>query len=167
MNLKLLRSELFKKNRIATVVFIIVLTIIVTLSIQSRYRFAFLTDYSVNFSCGILDQHNKLPVKGEYYAFIFKAVNNEKYGRYFVKKVACISGDLLVRKGRDFYCNDKYIGSAKIFDRNGSPAPLFEYNGVIPQGYYFAVGENIDSYDSKYWGFVNQNWVVGKVHVIM
>ena len=44
--------------------------------IQSRYRLAVQTDYSVNFVLGVTVMGNIAPVKGEYFAFGFLAVHD-------------------------------------------------------------------------------------------
>lgn len=150
-------------NRIAitlTVVFLIASVIVVA---QTRYTFCVQYDRSVYFNLGLLDKYNRTPTKGDYYAFMFYAVQNERYGQQFVKKVGCVEGEHLYNVGRKFYCNGQYVGTAKEKDKKGNPAPLYNYNGIIEKGKFFAVGEMIDSYDSKYWGVVDNNWVIGKV----
>lgn len=136
------------------------------LAVQTRYKIVFQTDYSVNFTYGYMDQKDKTPVKDEYFGFIFKAVQNDKYGMRFVKRVACMSGERLIHSGRDFYCNGAFLATAKAWDRKGNPAAPFDFNGTIPDGKYFALGEHADSYDSRYWGFVNHGWILGRVHRI-
>jgi len=150
-------------NRIAitlTVVFLIASLIVV---VQKRYTFCVQYDKSVYFTLGLLDKYNRKVEKGNYYAFMFYAVNNERYGHQFVKKVGCVEGEHLYNVGREFYCNGDYIGTAKEKDKKGNPAPLFNYDDIIEKGKFFAIGEMIDSYDSKYWGFVDNNWIIGKV----
>lgn len=151
-------------NRIAitlTVVFLIASVIVV---VQSRYNLCIQYDKSMYFVLGLLDKYNRIPEKGSYYAFMFYAVPNDaRYGQQFVKKVGCVEGEHLYNMGRKFYCNGEYIGTAKEKDKKGNLAPLYNYDGMIEKGKFFAVGEMIDSYDSKYWGFVDNKWITGKV----
>ena len=166
MNSNRSSKALSRKNRIAFAVFIPVFLLLGILAVQTRYKIVFQTDYSVNFTYGYMDQNDKTPVKDEYLGFIFKAVQNDKYGMRFVKRVGCVSGEQLTHSGRDFYCNGEFLARAKEWDRKGNPAALFDFNGIIPDGKYFALGEHVDSYDSRYWGFVDYSWILGKVHRI-
>jgi len=72
------------------------------------------------------------------------------------KKVGCVAGDLLeVRKGNAFFCNHVLIGHAKDKTKDGQPLNVFLFNGTVPEGKLFAFGTNKDSYDSRYFGFVD------------
>jgi signal peptidase I len=155
-----------KCNKISLAIFIAVFLLLTILAVQKRYKIVFQTDYSVNFSYGYMDQKDRIPIKGEYYGFIFKAGKNNKYGMRFVKKVTCVSGERLTHLGRDFYCNGHFLGRAKVWDKSGNPAGLFDFNGIIPDRKFFAMGEHQDSYDSRYWGFVDYSWILGKIHRI-
>ncbi len=146
----------------------ILLISLIAFWIQPRYRFAVQTDYSVNFLVGLIDKDSRFPRKGEYFAFRFISVPGEpRYGRNFVKRLGCMEGQYLENLGRQFYCNGEYLGSAKEYSKDGKPLRIFEYSGIIPKDRYFAVGETTDSYDSKFWGFVRREWVIGKVFKII
>ncbi len=71
-----------------------------------------------------------------------------------VKKVVCMEGDHLVVKDREYYCNGKYLCTAKKFSRRGERLENFKFNGKIPQGMLFLMGPHKDSYDSRYYGFI-------------
>jgi signal peptidase I/conjugal transfer pilin signal peptidase TrbI len=72
------------------------------------------------------------------------------------KKVGCVAGDLLeVRKGHAYFCNHVLIGHAKDTTKDGQPLDVFMYNGRVPDGKLFAFGTHKDSYDSRYFGFVD------------
>ena len=166
MNSNRSSKALSRKNKVAFAIFIPVFLLLGILAIQTRYKIVFQTDYSVNFIYGYMDHRDKTPVKDEYLGFIFKAAQNDKYGMRFVKRVACVSGEQLTHSGRDFYCNGEFLARAKAWDKKGNPATLFDFNGIIPREKYFALGEHGDSYDSRYWGFVDYSWILGKVHRI-
>lgn len=155
-------------EKLITAALFFIIIFLVVLAIQPRYKIVFQTDYSVNFEIGILDLYKKTIEKGEYFGFYFLALNNdERYGWKFVKRLACKEGEHLETIGRDFYCNSEYIGTAKSFDKKGNPTTIFHYKGIIPRGSLFAIGESLDSFDSKYWGFVDQKWILGKVSVVL
>lgn len=149
------------------VVLLSVLIALLAFAARGRYKIAVQYDYSVDYVLGILDVADKEPRVGEYFGFYFLAdERDDRYGERFVKLLGCEAGDLLETQSRDFYCNGKYIGTAKEYSLKGKPLPVFVYNGVIPEGCLFAVGESRDSYDSKIWGFVKKEWVIGTVHKI-
>jgi len=68
------------------------------------------------------------------------------------KYVACLPGEKLVVKNRQYFCNGVYLGTAKTHSLKGVPVKNFVYNGIIPPGKFFAIGIHKDSYDSRYAG---------------
>lgn len=78
-----------------------------------------------------------------------------------IKRVACAEGESLEYKPgqREFYCNGQYLGRAKERTRMGTPLKPFEYVGQVPKGKMFVMGDHVDSYDSRYWGFLDKSEV--------
>jgi signal peptidase I len=75
-----------------------------------------------------------------------------------VKYIKCDAGDLLeVKNHGEFFCNNVFLGSAKTHSKEGIPVKAFEYNGIIPEDKFFAMGSCIDSYDSRYVGLEDKN----------
>jgi conjugal transfer pilin signal peptidase TrbI len=83
------------------------------------------------------------------------------------KRIRCDEGDILtVDAAKRFFCNGEYLGTAKDYSRKGEKMQYFEFNGKIPQGFMFVMGEHRDSYDSRYFGFVEKSRVRAKLYPI-
>ena len=100
------------------------------------------------------------PARGQYVAFRWN-------GTTFVKILAGVPGDRVVRKERDFFVNGEFVGTAKTHGRSGAalePAPA----GVIPLGRYFVNAPHPDSLDSRYAppGLIEQSQVVGRAYAL-
>jgi type IV secretory pathway protease TraF len=79
-----------------------------------------------------------------------------------VKKAACIEGEQLKTTAFGYYyCGDQYLGVSKNITPSGKELSPFVYNGVIPEGKFFAFGGNVNSYDSRYFGFIENDVVEG------
>lgn len=84
-----------------------------------------------------------------------------------LKLVGCDGGDQLTVDGeKKFYCNGEYLVRAKDFTLKGEPLRHFAFSGTIPEGAMFVVGEHKDSYDSRYFGFVDKKRILAKAYPI-
>lgn len=66
-----------------------------------------------------------------------------------VKRVGCLPGDRLVSEDMNYYCNGKFLGQCNT----GISIVRFRFNGKVPPGMVFLVGDRDNSYDSRYFGF--------------
>jgi len=90
-------------------------------------------------------------------------------GSRFIKKVVGIEGDFISRSGQIFtICRKENPGrcittEALETDSKGNPAPKFIPEGrKIPSDCYFVLGDHPRSLDSRYWGYVCGEEVIGK-----
>jgi signal peptidase I len=105
----------------------------------------------------------KEPKRGD--VIVFKYPNDPEVA--YVKRLIGMPGDKVELKGRTVYINDQplletytqYIDPGSIHDSYG---PVY-----VPPTKYFAMGDNRDnSQDSRYWGFVPRDYILGKALVI-
>jgi hypothetical protein len=73
------------------------------------------------------------------------------------KRFGCMPGDTLETKERSHYCNGIYMDTAKEKAITGEDLPVFVFNGAIPEGSAYMSGSHADSFDSRYWGFLDMS----------
>jgi len=91
-------------------------------------------------------------------------------GATITKQVVCTPGmKLTVTKDKKYFCDGQFIGKAKDKSKTGKEVenytPCINRNQeaceiIIPDGCYFAVGHNPDSYDSRYIGLIKKEDIV-------
>lgn len=93
----------------------------------------------------------EIPAKGDYVTFA-KPVNGKR--ELVTKRVACAPGDRLRVEGRKYYCDGAYLGEAQERSLKGEPLENFVFEGKVPAGKLFVTGDHRNSWDSRYYGFV-------------
>ena len=96
--------------------------------------------------------------RGEYVLFnLDHPVTRELSFKKTIKQVACASGDHLSVNDRDYYCNGLFIGRAKDLSLRNERVTNFAYSGEVPANSLFVMGHSMDSYDSRYFGFISSS----------
>jgi signal peptidase I len=81
----------------------------------------------------------------------------------FIKQVTCAPGQRLsIKDSLEFFCDDRFLGKALTQDSKGSKLEVFSFSGTIPEGKYFVSGKHERSYDSKYYGFIDDSEILKK-----
>jgi len=155
-NLKIANKEIFKKvsrKNIRVALFVSAL-VICGLMLPSRFALTLTpsTPYRLFFIAGKPDR-----IENGGYVLFEKDLTEigGKTQEKIIKRVVCAEGSVLQHQGRDYYCNGEWLGHAKERSRDGKPTVPFVYDGKIPPGKLFVMGTHTDSYDSRYFGFVD------------
>ena len=108
-----------------------------------------------------------LPKRGDYAVFRWHGGGPHDAGEKFLKIVAGVPGDVVTRKGRDFYVNGRFVGTAKEKSLTGQPLEPGE-TGTIGPGQYYVMATSPNSLDSRYklTGWIKQSEIVGKAHLL-
>ena len=109
------------------------------------------------------------PEKGD--IIVFKYPEDRK--RDFIKRVIAVEGDVIESKNKVIYVNGKAVDEpyAQHTDtslRPGGIEPRDNFGPrIVPKEKYFMMGDNRDqSYDSRYWGYVDMKDIRGEALIM-
>lgn len=111
----------------------------------------------------------KKPHQGDVVVFRFPKDRSVDY----IKRVVGTPGDTVEIKNKRVYINGKpmddphaHFSSPVILSPNDSPRDNFGPI-LVPEKHIFVMGDNRDnSYDSRFWGFVDQRDILGKAFIL-
>ncbi len=99
------------------------------------------------------------PKRGDIVVFVFPLDRSKD----FIKRVIAVGGETVEVKGEDIYINGKRIRDPWGHYYTGMSKEIHFGPTKVPKGYIFVMGDNRDnSYDSRFWGFVDERDVKGK-----
>jgi signal peptidase I len=114
----------------------------------------------------MVDKRARTPQRGDVIVFVFPPDPSKD----FVKRVIAVGGDTVAVKNRIVYLNGEQMPDAharfEVAPHDRSPvSPRDNFGPVtVPAGRLFVLGDNRDrSYDSRFWGFVDETEVEGRV----
>lgn len=128
----------------------------------------FIYGYNIPFTKGRVLQFNS-PMRGDIIVFVFP----EDAEKDFIKRVIGVPGDVIEVRQKTVYLNgqpirEEYARFVEGADPEGLVRARDDMPAVqVPPGKYFVMGDNRDrSYDSRFWGFVDSEAVIGKAMFI-
>jgi conjugative transfer signal peptidase TraF len=102
--------------------------------------------------------------RGDLIAFRFPGSEYYAEGSLFVKEVEGMPGDRLeIREDRTVWLNGEFVDHVRASDSKGKAVQPFLFSGIIPEGHYFLYASAPNSYDSRYYGLIRKDRIVGKV----
>lgn len=128
----------------------------------------FLYGYHIPYTKGrTLAYHT--PERGDIIVFVFP----EDPSKDFIKRVVAIPGDTVEIRDKVVILNGESLreGYTQFADGQMTDGYVRSRDNMppvkVPPGKYFVMGDNRDrSYDSRFWGFVDEDAVIGKAMVI-
>ncbi|SMC28320.1 conjugal transfer pilin signal peptidase TrbI [Desulfacinum hydrothermale DSM 13146] len=99
--------------------------------------------------------------RGDIVEFIGRNMGHGFDGQHITKLVAGLPGDhILIRKGQ-LFVNGHYWDDLWLAEKLGKPVEAFEADYIVPPGKLFVLGTYYRSYDSRYWGMIDESEVIG------
>ncbi|EGB14926.1 signal peptidase I [Pseudodesulfovibrio mercurii] len=105
------------------------------------------------------------PQRGDIVVFLFP----EDESKDFIKRVIGLPGETLEVRNKVVYINGQPLDEPYVLHTKADTLPVRDNFGpvVVPEGTYFVMGDNREgSYDSRWWGPVKRQKIVGKALVI-
>ena len=128
----------------------------------------FIYGYHIPFTKGRVLQFRS-PERGDIIVFVFP----EDTEKDFIKRVVGVPGDVIEVRQKTVYLNgeplkEDYARYVEGADPEGLVRARDDMPAIqVPEGKYFVMGDNRDrSYDSRFWGFVDSEAVIGKAMFI-
>lgn len=113
--------------------------------------------------------HGSTPERGDIIVFEYPVEPDKD----FIKRVIGVPGDIVEIRSKTVYVNDEPVeqGYTMYTENHIIPMDVSERDNLgpikVPEGSYFVLGDNRDnSYDSRFWGFVEERALKGKAFII-
>jgi type IV secretory pathway protease TraF len=102
---------------------------------------------------------DRVPVLGDFVTFKLKnkVIPTPDNTVQVTKILSCTPDQVLSKDEGIWTCDGQFIGHSREFAMNGDKLEQFSFNGKVPIGKAFLTGTHKNSFDSRYWGFVDIN----------
>ncbi len=100
---------------------------------------------------------------------IANLANERRYlpsSAYLLKPVAAVGGDRVCRFGRGIFVRGRHAAKANVHDANGRILPTWRGCMQLYVSDVFVLGPTRDSFDSRYFGAIPRDRVIGHAHAI-
>lgn len=114
----------------------------------------------------IVDTYDKEVKVGDYVTFFSKDIPKFPDGKLFTKMVAAVEGDTIEVRRDMTIAKNMFFGPLDVLDKLERPAEDFERKEIVPKDKIFALGTKPNTYDSRYWGYVDKSQIYGRTYGI-
>ncbi|GHO44949.1 signal peptidase I [Ktedonospora formicarum] len=109
--------------------------------------------------------HFRAPARGDVVVFVAPPQPTADY----IKRVIAVPGDVISVDNGVPTVDGVRLSEPYVDARNAGASPTDKpiHNLLIPPGYYFVMGDNrVDSYDSRSWGLVPRDSIIGRAMLV-
>lgn len=139
---------------------------VITAQAVARYQVGVSVEakQSLHSSVFLVDHLRTAIAPGDYLVFrIDRDLETWKAGARFVKRVVGTPGDRVdVRSTQTRVNGQPVAGELDLLNLLNADGAEFERTFTLGRGEYFVVGEQASSFDSRYWGAVHADQIVGR-----
>ena len=117
----------------------------------------------------VIDRHDQNVWRGDLVAFHADARMSPWFpiGGVIVKIATGVTGDRLQVDERQTSVNGASVSAGLALAAKLGRAPGdFTRHGTVPAGAYWVTGTHPNSFDSRYWGFVYERQIIGRVYAL-
>lgn len=153
------------KKQVVLMIIVAVVSAPTSLYLMNRYQFAIdpqnnqcLPPYRIY----LVDKFDKTPVRGKPFAFTSKYIR--VYGKG-IKIVDAVPGDFVSVTPEETTVNGSMVGEElRLAKESGHSEQELTRSGKIPKGRIWLMGRTKLSFDSRYWGSVSQEHILGRAY---
>ena len=116
----------------------------------------------------LIDRHDREIPRGEIVAFAARGLGPYFHdGQTIIKRSAGVPGDRIQVDRETVRSNGATVGEGLALARTLKRAPDdFLRDDVVPPGHLWMMGATADSFDSRYWGFLSEQQVIGRAYAL-
>ncbi|KSQ21531.1 signal peptidase I [Pseudomonas aeruginosa] len=116
----------------------------------------------------VIDKADVIPARGAIFAF--KAKDLRPYfqpGTHMIKVIDGLPGDLVKVTNEMVLVNGSQVGEGLELSKPlKRPESRFIREEIVPDNKYWFMGKTLDSFDSRYWGYVAKDDLIGRAYPI-
>lgn len=106
--------------------------------------------------------------EGDYVVFRPSGPTANIKREFLLKRVAGVGGDRLTIHDKKIWINDHLVATGlDLLDLTRANPVDFERDETIPAGQLFVIGTHPKSFDSRYWGYLNQSQIEGLAYKVL
>ncbi|NRC34222.1 signal peptidase I [Pseudomonas aeruginosa] len=116
----------------------------------------------------VIDKHDVTPERGAIFAFKAKDLRPFfQEGTHMIKVIDGLPGDRVKVTPEQVLVNGKEVGEGlRLSKPLKKPAGRFVREEIVPANKYWFMGKTLDSFDSRYWGYVQKSDLIGRAYPI-